>query len=148
MLFHSIVQFGLQMKFRLLYFVIALTCFSCANKTAINSQDINGRQERIEKLKPEIKTHSEILDAEFDLFNVNGFNGDFTFLAGSSSSDYKFAVKVDPKDIAAWTNGLQETVGNLESEPWMASLTAYRSKIGKRFPNPFSSKGKTMRRSP
>lgn len=106
--------------------LMILTCFSCSDKTKINSQKINDINERIEKLKPEIKTYSKILDAEFDLFNVNGFSNAFTFVPGGSSSDYKFVVKVNPKDIPAWTSDLQKTEGDIQSEEWVISLTESR----------------------
>jgi hypothetical protein len=72
----------------------------------LDSDNFRDKHERIEILKAEVKYFSPVLDAEFELFNVNGFNKQRnTSVPGATSRDYKFVVKVDTVDIKKWTNG-------------------------------------------
>lgn len=106
--------------------LVLLFCLSCSNKTEIKSKNISDKNERIQKLIVEIKYFSGIRDAEFDLYNVNGFSDDFVMIPGSSSIDYKFAVKVIPKKISDWTKDLEKTTGDIQSEKWASSLIETR----------------------
>lgn len=122
------LKMGKLEKIKCIVFLVLFLCFSCSNKTEIKSSTIPDKKERVQKLLKEIKADSEILDAEFDLFNVNGFSDDFVMIPGSSSIDYKFVVKVDPKKISNWTKDLSETSGNIGSEKWTVSLIEKREK--------------------
>lgn len=62
-------------------------------------------QRRVELLSAEKRKYSSIEDAEYDLFNVNGFSNQKMILPGASSWDYKFVIKVDPSDIHKWLEG-------------------------------------------
>ena len=105
---------------------VLIFILSCTNKTKINSLDITDKGERIETLKKEIKINSGIENAEFDLFNVNGFSDDFISLPGSSSCNYKFVVRVKPKDVSQWTKNLSVINGEVNSEQWMLKLIQKR----------------------
>ena len=106
--------------------LVFLLFVSCSNKTEIVSKNISDKNERIQKLIVEIKYFSGIRDAEFDLYNVNGFSDDFVMIPGSSSIDYKFVIKVNPKKVADWTTDLEKTTGNIRAEKWVNSLIETR----------------------
>ena len=114
----------------IIFFVIIVSV-SCSNKTKINSKDINDKNDRIAQLKSAVILKSKILDAEYDLFNVNGFNNDFLVAPGSSSSDYKYVIKVETNDTQAWIEGLEITTGKFESEIWAKQLIEKRKDIWK-----------------
>jgi hypothetical protein len=95
-------------------FIIFLLIFSsCKNQklssTKLDSDDYVTSKERVEILSKEITVFSKILDAEFELFNVNGFSNQRTSVPGASSWDYKFAIIVNREDIPKWTEGMTET---------------------------------------
>lgn len=96
-------------KLKILIGLIILTLGSCsetANSNKLDSDDYNTKEERIEVLKKEIKSFSEFENAEFELFNVNGFSNSRTTVPGASSWNYKFAIRVNPSDIDKWTDGM------------------------------------------
>ncbi|WP_291134391.1 hypothetical protein [Flavobacterium sp. UBA7663] len=102
----------------------------------MNSSNIDNKNERIETLSKEVKLNSVIDDAEFDLFNVNGFSGDFSFLPGASSSFYQFAIKVNPVEIKKWEDDLLEIKGEIDSEKWIADLVLPRKNNWKTLSKP------------
>jgi hypothetical protein len=81
---------------------------SDSNTSRLDSDDYENKVERIEKLKMEIKPYSDFQDAEFELFNVNGFHNLRTSVPGASSLDYKFVIKIDSMNISKWTTGMTE----------------------------------------
>lgn len=93
-----------------LYVTIAIFLFVACSETSnkLDSDDCNSKEERIEKLKVEIKSYSDFQDAEFELFNVNGFHNDRSGIPGASSSDYKFVIKIDSSDFSKWTAEMTE----------------------------------------
>lgn len=93
-------------KFLYIVFISALISCSPGNKNPgkFDSDDSENKTERVEALEREIKSFSEIFDAEFEFFNVNGF-GNQRGIPGASSWDYKFAIRIDPNDIPKWTEG-------------------------------------------
>lgn len=117
---------GRLKKLNFMMILVFLFCASCSNKTEIVSKNISDKNERIQKLIVEIKYFSGIRDAEFDLYNVNGFSDDFVMIPGSSSIDYKFVVKVNPKKVADWTTDLEKTNGDIRAEKWVNSLIETR----------------------
>ena len=96
-------------KFSLIFSVIFLSiCFSCSHQRILESASISNKEERIEILSKEVKMFSKIKNAEFHLFNVNGFSNSSVFLPGASSSKYLFVVEVNSDDINYWINNLIE----------------------------------------
>ena len=75
----------------------------------MTSIEVEGASERIEILVKEINTFSEIRDAEYDLFNVNGFSKSRTLVAGGSSLLYDFVIKVDTSKLHKWTDDMKIT---------------------------------------
>ncbi len=115
------------------YFYIILTILffvSCneSNSSKLDSDDYEDQAERIERLKIEIISFSDIKDAEFELFNVNGFHGQRTSLSGpgASSWDYKFVVKIDTVDISKWTAGMKEVKLKDYDDNWTKEITESR----------------------
>ena len=92
----------------------------------INSTEIAYKQERIENLSEEITVFSEILDAEYDLFNSSGFGMNSDTGLGPTDTDYKFVLKVKPTDVSKWKKGLIETKGDIKNERWIQELTQVR----------------------
>lgn len=100
---------------------------SCSKQsTTMDSSSIIHKSERVSKLKNEINEPSEILDAEFQLFNVNGFSNSRTLVPGASSWDYKFVVKVDPSNIDKWIDDRFSFSNDFKIE-WADSLIQLRS---------------------
>ncbi len=93
----------------------------------MDSDDYNTKEERVAVLKNEIKVYSSFEDAEFELYNVNGFSNSRASLPGASSWDYKFALKIDPSDIEKWTTGMVKTGVNDYDDRWMKELVRKRA---------------------
>jgi hypothetical protein len=75
-------------------FGLIISC-STDSTTRLDSDDCENKKDRIDRLKMEIRSFSDYQDAEFELFNVNGFHHQRMSVPGASSCDYKFAVRVD-----------------------------------------------------
>ncbi len=117
------------MKKLVVCFIISLALGSCSSTQVSNqldSDDFETRQARVEALKKEIKYSSDFEDAEFELFNVNGFSNSRTSLPGASSWDYKFAIKVSPSDIDNWTTGLIKVKPADNNDAWTKQITSKR----------------------
>ncbi len=97
-----------QLTFILL--TIAFCSYSCSgvksSSNILDSQNLNSKNKRIKILKKEIKLFSDFENAEFNLFNVNGFSNNRITLPGASSWDYKFALKVKPSHLDKWINDM------------------------------------------
>ena len=88
-------------KVKILIGLLILGLYSCSeisNSNKLDSDNYKTKEERVEVLKKEIESFSEFGNAEFELFNVNGFSNSRTTLPGASSWDYKFAIKVKPSN--------------------------------------------------
>ncbi len=94
--------------------------------TNLDSDDYEGKADRIEILRKEIKPFSDIHDAEFELFNVNGFHNQRTSVPGASSWDYKFVVKIDTVNISKWTSGMQTVKITDYDDNWTKEITKHR----------------------
>ena len=83
---------------------------SCKHKdnTHLNSLHLNYR-ERMRLVSQNITLFSPIQDAEFELFNVNGFKGQRIALPGPSSWNYIIAIRIDTSYISKWTSDFVET---------------------------------------
>ncbi|CAN5369882.1 hypothetical protein BH11BAC5_BH11BAC5_14540 [soil metagenome] len=114
------------------YFFIFLTLLivSCngrkSTSTMLDSDDFENKNERLEKLSGEIKLYSKITDAEFELFNVNGFSNQRETVPGASSLDYKFAIKIDSSYISKWTTGMIDTVFEKYEYSWASEIIKNR----------------------
>ena len=102
------------------------SCADATNPNQLDSAEIESKIERMVTLKPEIVAMSEFSNAEFQLFNVNGFSNSRTLLPGASSVDYKFVVKVKPSEIDKWTEGMQKIEKPEENEDWIKKLIEKR----------------------
>ncbi|WP_108802414.1 hypothetical protein [Aquimarina sp. Aq107] len=92
----------------------------------LDSDDYESKIERVEILKNEIKYFSDFEDAEFELFNVNGFLDSRIALPGASSWDYKFVIKINPSDVNKWTDGMEKILSNKDDKVWMNDIIEKR----------------------
>lgn len=105
------------------FFILCFVClFSCKNETRITSENISNKEERIKILQKHVKYFSEVEDAQFDLFNVNGFGNNFSLVPGSSNLDYKFVVKVKTEDIDKWRKDFLPVPHGSKNEEWIYPL--------------------------
>lgn len=88
--------------------ILFLGCSQANNSNKLDSDDYSTIEKRIEVLKTEINAPTDFQDADFLLFNTNGFTNSWTTLPGASSWDYKYAIKVDSNDIEKWTDKMIE----------------------------------------
>ena len=112
-------------KIKLIFGLLIIALSSCSDTVDSNNLDSDKKKkkdERVEVLKKEIKSFSEIENAEFELFNVNGFSNRRTTVPGASSWDYKFAIKVNPSDIDKWTIGLMKNELDGSNKEWMNKI--------------------------
>ncbi|MES1181868.1 MAG: hypothetical protein ABUL44_03645 [Flavobacterium sp.] len=108
--------------------VAILLLMSCSTNTdRMDSLELSEKEERITTLRPEIKAYSDFSDAEFELFNVNGFSNSRSSITvpGSSSWYYKFAIKINPSDIAKWTTGMRQ-VDSVSDIQWTKQIIVKR----------------------
>ncbi|UII20294.1 hypothetical protein [Fulvivirga ligni] len=120
--------FGCKGKSLIISFVVLLLMWGCGddNPTKLQSADYDSREERIKVLKEVIVSSSDFQDAEFDLFNANGFTNSRTSLPGASSYEYKLAVKVQPAKIDQWTQGFVEMPSDNYDLQWTQTLVEER----------------------
>lgn len=116
---------------RYFYIIITIGLFtSCTssvpNSTKLDSDDCKNKADRIDKLEMEIKSFSDLQDAEFELFNVNGFHNQRTSVPGASSWDYKFVVRIDTIDFLKWTSGMKEVELTDYDDSWTKEITKHR----------------------
>ncbi|MEJ2664905.1 MAG: hypothetical protein P8107_12845 [Spirochaetia bacterium] len=100
---------GSRMQRYLYTFLSALLLlFSCSNgDNFITSKNIGNTSERIQTLRKYYKLKTEILDTEFEIFDVN-LNADRS-IPGPTDRDYKIVILVKSENIDTWTNGLTIT---------------------------------------
>lgn len=121
------------MKIQVLLLIsICMVFIACkgnrSTSTILNSYDFENTNDRIEQLSNEITVYSKIQDAEFELFNVNGFSNQRLSVPGASSWDYKIAVRINKSDIAKWTLGMADTTLSNYDDSWIKEITNYRKK--------------------
>ncbi|MDB4293338.1 hypothetical protein N9954_08020 [Maribacter sp.] len=98
-----------HLRFIISISILALIgCAESKDSRQLDSDEFETKEERIAALKNEIIFQSDFDNAEFELFNVNGFSNSRASLPGASSWDYKFAIKVNPADIDNWTKGMSK----------------------------------------
>jgi hypothetical protein len=112
---------------RKLIIILTLTISSCSETTRLDSDDFSAAEERVEILDPEIPDVSKIMDAEFELFNVNGFSTSSGFsVPGASSLDYMFVVKIDTADISKWKEGMTKFEPEHYDATWTKEIVKNR----------------------
>jgi hypothetical protein len=119
-------------KLKLLIGLILLGVYSCSetyDPNRLDSDTYNTKEERVEVLKKEIKSYSEFENAEFELFNANGFLHSRITVPGASSWNYKFAIKVNPSDIDKWTHDMILTDSVDYDDSWMRKLVQKRTTV-------------------
>jgi len=84
----------------LLFCNVVLSCKS--NENYFSSKNIDEPSKRIERLKEYYNLKSEIIDTEFEIFDVN-YNANRS-IPGPTNRDYKIVVLVKPEYIDDWTN--------------------------------------------
>lgn len=111
-----------------LLFIGILFCYTqCeSSETRLDSDNYEDSTERVEILGRAIKTFSPIKDAEFELFNVNGFNSRSLSIPGASSWDYKFALKIDTADVYKWCDGMTEVSASADGIGWTKEIIQHR----------------------
>lgn len=117
-------------KWTILTGLLILTFSSCSetvNSNKLDSDNYNTKQERIEVLKKEIKSFSEFENAEFELFNVNGFSNSRITVPGASSWDYKYAIRINPSDVDKWTDGMILIDSADYNSSWMKMIIKERA---------------------
>ncbi|WP_291726839.1 hypothetical protein [Bernardetia sp.] len=113
------------MKICIYLFLMVLLFTNCHSKspTTLKSSEIEQKEERIKVLSKQVKIYSEILDAEYSLFNVNGFESSFSFGVGASSWHYKIAIEVEKKDVDKWLKGMYEAENpNAKDSVWINDM--------------------------
>lgn len=107
-------------------FLGSIGCADIQGTTKLDSAEMESKTKRIAILQQQIIAQSEIADAEFQLFNVNGFSNGRIGVPGVSSANYKFAIKVDTSDIEAWTDGLEKVEEFEPTTDWTKILVKNR----------------------
>jgi hypothetical protein len=103
----------------------------------LDSDSFKTASDRVNVLSKEIKAFSAIKDAEFELFNVNGFSFEENrSVPGASSLDYKFVVRIDTNDIAKWTEGFLKTDSIKYDGSWTEKMVLNRKSIWKKQSKP------------
>ena len=109
----------------LIIFIIS-SCAEPQKSNELDSDEYETIVERIHTLKNNIKSQSEFNNAEFELYNVNGFSSSRTMIPGASSADYKFVIKVKPYLINKWIDGMIKTKSKQENLAWTKDIIAKR----------------------
>jgi len=87
------------MKILYLLLVILLSCGDSSSK--IESKSYSSPEKRIQILKNHFNLKSEIIDAEYDIYDVN-MNP--RSIPGATDRDYKIIVKINPSDFSKWND--------------------------------------------
>jgi hypothetical protein len=103
----------------------------------LDSDSFKTASDRVTILSKEIKTFSAIKDAEFELFNVNGFSFEENrSVPGATSLDYKFVIRIDTNDIEKWTEGFFNTDSIKYDATWTEKMILNRKSIWKKQSKP------------
>ncbi len=123
--------------FKITLFCLLSFFISCKSTTHIDSHDINNTEDRIKILSENIYYGSSFYDAEFSLFNVNGFPNSRSFDApGASSYYYEFVVKINPDSVNNWLNSFTEINSINTDLTWKNKLIDKRPKPWKTTSSP------------
>lgn len=88
----------------------------------LRSKNFDNTSERINQLIEVVDLPTKINDAEFVLFNIDGFNKS-RMQIGLSAWDYRYAVKLDSNNIEKWLEGFS----HIDGEPDIKWLKSYLS---------------------
>jgi len=94
----------------------------------LDSDNYWSKEKRMKVLKAEIKLPSDFYDAEFELFNVNGFSSGFLNMPGPSAIDYKFAIKVNTADLDKWVKKMIRLEDQNYDTSWIDKIIEKRKK--------------------
>ena len=83
----------------LLLLVLLIT--SCDSRTTVKSSDIQSAKNRIKELGKLFVLRSEIIDAEYEIYDVNINNRS---IPGPTDRDYRVVLKVKPEDLEKWND--------------------------------------------
>lgn len=136
-----------KLKIIILILILGLySCFDTKNSSHLDSDNFDSKDERIEILKKEIKSFSDFENAEFELFNVNGFSNSRAAVPGASSWDYKFGIKVKPLNLDKWTEGMIKVGPKDYNIGWTGEITEKRKNEWKPNSKPefYTRKGKNV----
>ena len=97
--------------------IFALSCHDESNFRS--SENIDNPADRIETLRNYISLKSELIDAEYNIFDVN-LNSNRS-IPGPSSRDYKIALLIDKNNIANWLQDLNTSSFQLDYD-WIYDL--------------------------
>ncbi len=122
---HMLIQnLHIRNQFIKYYFIIfnlsifILSCSSPSNH--VTSQNINNSQDRINELSKYFNLRTEVLDTEFDIFDVN--LNDRNSIPGATSRDYKIALLIEEENLEAWLTDVDITSFPL-NYTWTFELT-------------------------
>ena len=124
--------------------LLSVSLIGCSeSNNTINSKELS-KEERIKTLSENINVHSEVLDAEYNLFKTGGFSKSNRL--APTDYDYRYVVKVKPSEIALWTEDCIETDCDYNDVKWTEELTKHRRENWKTTSKPvcFSSDAKIV----
>lgn len=107
-----------------LYFTVS-GC-SSSNRNELDSDNYRSASARVSALEKQIASPTSFTDAEFELFNVNGFSNSRTLVPGGSSWDYKLVIKLPTTDIPQWTEGMVSMVTLDQNLSWTQEIIKER----------------------
>lgn len=109
----------------LMFFSLVIILAGCSHISGsqahnhVTSSEIKTSQERIGKLKKYFTPKTDILDTEFDIFDVNI---DATrSIPGATSKDFKIVLLVDPINMDSWTIDTKISSSTVDYQ-WISDL--------------------------
>lgn len=121
----------------ILFPCLLLSIFACTGgKRHVTSKELDSPEARVEELKKYFRLRTELLDAEFDIFDVNLNPGLFE-LPGATSRLYKVALLVKKDDLKSWLDENCAITSFPIDEEWTEELVKdnnnFRLEEGPRF---------------
>lgn len=98
----------------ILFLLLSLSACSGGPKR-VDSKGLKSAGERVEELAKYFRLRTEVVDAEFDIFDTNLNSGPFE-LPAPTSRLYMVALLLKPEDIESWTNDVTLTSQPLNYE--------------------------------
>lgn len=90
------------MKLKTIILILSLISFTgyASSSSTIKSSDYSSKAKRIRTLKKYFNLRSEIIDAHYEIYDVNAKT---CMVPGATDRDYRIIVKIHKKDILKWT---------------------------------------------
>ncbi|HMW04706.1 MAG TPA: hypothetical protein PK079_09940 [Leptospiraceae bacterium] len=105
---------------RVIAILFLFAIFNCSiPKNHIQSFALENRKDRLETLQKYLIFKSEVLDAEYDIYDVN-LNAEYT-IPGATSRDYRIVLFLKKEDISKWLTDVTLT-SFPESDLWREDL--------------------------